>query len=206
MLLAVEGGFISSSASGYSKGLAFLLFGIGGERDERSMRVSPWSHHYQLVHKDIKPEPSLAPRKNGARTHRGCASFLCFRRPSTGIDGASPLKVEPVAQQDGPSVSPSGGNSGEVPNGIGGPQGVKVFLKSSLKKPLEDGDGGASKEEREVENESSVVGTAVKRKVQWTDGCGRELTEIREFEPSEAGESGDEGDDENGRSCSCIIQ
>ncbi|KAJ6803142.1 uncharacterized protein M6B38_109200 [Iris pallida] len=47
MLFAVEGGgFFSSSATGYSKGLALLL--LGQKPEERPTRVTPWNH-YRLV-------------------------------------------------------------------------------------------------------------------------------------------------------------
>ncbi|CAN6455883.1 unnamed protein product [Victoria cruziana] len=221
MLISVEGGFISSSASGCSKDLTFLLYGIGGIggsggrgrirvwRDDNPMRVFSWNQNYRLVsQEDIIAEYPLAPAEHRARTRRVCRPFFCFRGPPPpGLDGPpSPLKVEPVVpQEECLSTSPSGGIAEEA-DGVG-ELGVKAFQKSSLKKPLtgRDDDCGeaAAKEVEGESNQRSVLGTAAKRKVQWTDGCGRDLTEIREFEPSELNESGDEDD---GRGCSCVIQ
>ncbi|XP_031498180.1 uncharacterized protein LOC116262811 [Nymphaea colorata] len=222
MLISVEGGFISSSASGYSKGLALLLFWIGGGgrrrrrrrrrrgwTDDSPMRVLPWNRQYQLVsQEEITAEYPLAPAEHRAKTRRVCKPFLCFGRPPPpGLDGPpSPLKVEPVVhQQEYSSTSPSGVIAGTA-DGVD-ELGVKVFQKSSLKKPSaggSDGGGPAAKEVEGENDESSVLDTAAKRKVQWTDGWGRDLTEIREFEPSEMNESEDEDDD--GRGCSCVIQ
>lgn len=104
MLLAVEGGgFFSSSALGYSKGLALLL--LGQRADEKHMRVAPWNQ-YQLVDRETDGDLQLASGKN--RSSRGCASFVCFGRASAGHDGQSPLKVGPTQLQDilpnGPAI------------------------------------------------------------------------------------------------------
>ncbi|KAI9071212.1 hypothetical protein K1719_046829 [Acacia pycnantha] len=160
MLLAVEGGgFFSSSALGYSKGLTLLL--LGQRSEDKPMKVSPWNQ-YQLVDQESDPELQLASTKN--RISRGCASFVCFGRASAGLDTPSPLKVGPAQQHD---VSP----------------GSLVSDK----------------------DQSSHLDNIERRKVQWTDTCGNELTEIREFEPSEVDGSDDEFDNENDRACSCAI-
>ena len=45
-----------------------------------------------------------------------------------------------------------------------------------------------------------------RRKVQWTDTCGKELFEIREFEASDEGLSDDDTENEGFRKCECVIQ
>lgn len=202
MLLAVEGGgFFSSSASGYSKGLTLLISGRTHE-DHTPMRVSPWTQFHLLDQHDPDPDPDpdhlhLAPKK---KIRRGCASFFCFRRAA--IDGPSPPKVGPARHLNGPAAS--GGEGLCVVDDE--ESGLKLYLKSSLKKapdcPTAAGGGGDAQE---------VVGDeggedAARRKVRWTDACGRELVEIREFEVSEAGASDDELDDSGDRGCSCWIQ
>ncbi|CAI9266541.1 unnamed protein product [Lactuca saligna] len=106
MLLSVEGGgFFSSSALGYSKGLTLLL--LGKKTKETPMRVTPWNQ-YQLVDQesdsDLHQSDSglhhsdsglhLASNKN--RIIRGCASYLCFGRAAAGLDSPCPLKVGPT--------------------------------------------------------------------------------------------------------------
>ncbi|KAF2291096.1 hypothetical protein GH714_019994 [Hevea brasiliensis] len=184
MLLAVEGGgFFSSSASGYSKGLTLLL--LGQKHEDKPMRVSPWNQ-YQLVDNEPDPNLQLASLKN--RLSRGCASFVCFGRASTGLDSPSPLKVGPAQQQDvlpDPPVTDKGkDHTTEVQ---GDNYARRVALKSSLKKPsssipvpVED----SNQHNALGEKGSDVPGLTERRKVQWTDVCGSELVEIREFEPS----------------------
>ncbi|CAL9020415.1 unnamed protein product [Prunus brigantina] len=205
MLLAVEGGgFFSSSASGYSKGLALLL--LGQKNEDKPMRVSPWNQ-YQLVDQESDTDLQLASTKD--RLSRGCASFVCFGRASAGLDTPSPLKVGPAQQQDilpGSLVSDKGkdptADTDDDHNSI------KVVLKSSLKKPSKRTPVSVeSANEREALSEtcSDTPDNAERRKVQWTDTCGSELVEIREFEPSELDGSDDEFDNGNERSCSCVI-
>ncbi|XP_022750108.1 uncharacterized protein LOC111299276 isoform X2 [Durio zibethinus] len=184
MLLTVEGGgFFSSSASGYSKGLALLL--LGKKHEDKLMRVLPW-HHYQLV--DLEPDPDLQLASIKNRLSCGCASFVCFGRTSAGLDTPSPLKVGPFQQQDvlpGPLVSDKN-NDHATQLDDGNCNARKIALKSSLKKrsnstsvPLQDvNDLEASKEK-----DAGIPSYAERRKVQWTDACGIELVEIREFEP-----------------------
>ncbi|XVE55112.1 hypothetical protein DITRI_Ditri03aG0134700 [Diplodiscus trichospermus] len=206
MLLTVEGGgFFSSSASGYRKGLTLLL--LGQKHEDKPMRVSPWNH-YQLVDQESDPDLQLASIKN--RLSSGCTSFVCFGRTSAGLDTPSPLKVGPVQQQDvlpGPLVSDKN-NDHATQLDDGNSNERKVALKSSMKKqsnstpvPLEDfndceASGG---------KDGDIPSHAERRKVQWTDACGGELAEIREFEPSETGGSDDEFDNRSERSCSCTI-
>ncbi|OVA09180.1 hypothetical protein BVC80_27g13 [Macleaya cordata] len=182
MLLAVEGGgFFSSSATGYSKGLTLLL--LGRKNEEKPMRVSPWNQ-YQLVEQETDPDFQLASGKN--RASRGCAAFVCFGRASAGLEGPSPPKVGPVQQQDDlpePSSISEKTEDSIIDHGEDKNRG-KFYLKSSLKKPdcapvvCEDDDlrGTSGEKENDV---SDCIG---KRKVQWTDTCGKDLAEIREFE------------------------
>ncbi|CAM0876837.1 unnamed protein product [Alopecurus aequalis] len=61
--------------------------------------------------------------------------------------------------------------------------------KSNLKKPNCGADGDAC---------------APKGNVKWLDLLGKDLTEVKEFEPSESGDSMDDGADMSG--CVCVIQ
>ncbi|KAL9446402.1 hypothetical protein AB3S75_014125 [Citrus x aurantiifolia] len=212
MLLAVEGGgFFSSSASGYSKGLTLLFLGQKND-DDKPMRVSPWNQ-YQLVDQEPDPDPDLqlaSAAKN--RLSRGCASFVCFGRASAGPDSPSHLKVGPAQNQD---VSPASlgldkrlDRSIDVEDDDGNV--VKVSLKSSLKKPSNSDSAPVQnviEHEHDLLSEkgNDIAGHTERRKVQWTDICGSELAEIREFEPSEMGGSDDEFDNGIERSCSCTI-
>ncbi|KAM6542268.1 hypothetical protein CsatB_006715 [Cannabis sativa] len=206
MLLAVEGGgFFSSSASGYSKGLALLL--LGQKNKDKPMRVAPWNQ-YQLVDQESDPDLQLASTKN--RLARGCASFVCFRRTSAGLDTKSPLKVGPAQHQDvlpDSLASDSDKNKDHAADTVDSDDASKVYLKSSLKKSsnttsvsVETGNDSV----RLSEAGSDIPGTE-RRKVQWTDTCGSELAEIKEFEPSEVDLSDDEYDNGTERSCSCAI-
>ncbi|CAN6555551.1 unnamed protein product [Malus baccata var. baccata] len=205
MLFAVEGGgFFSSSAAGYSKGLTLLL--LGQKNEDKPMRVSPWNQ-YRLVDQESDTDLQLASTKN--RLSRGCASFVCFGRASAGLDTPSPLKVGPAQQQDilpGSLVSDKGKDhtAGADDEHIA----RKVVLKSSLKRPSKRTPVSVeSANEREALSEpgSDIPGHVERRKVQWTDVCGSELVEIREFEPSETDGSDDGFDDGNEKSCSCVV-
>ncbi|KHG07090.1 hypothetical protein F383_02674 [Gossypium arboreum] len=208
MLLTVEGGgFFSSSASGYSKGLALLL--LGQKHEDKSMRVSPWNH-YQLVDQEPDPDPDLQLASIKNRLSRGCASFVCFGRTSAGLDTPSPLKVGPVQQQDVLPGSFASDKSNDQATQLddGNSDARKVVFKSSLKKqpnttqvPLEDGND----REASGEKDGDIPSHTVRRKVQWTDAHGSELAEIREFEPSETGGSDDEFSNGSEKTCACTI-
>ncbi|KAJ4966893.1 hypothetical protein NE237_018742 [Protea cynaroides] len=207
MLLAVEGGgFFSSSASGYSKGLTLLL--LGRKNEDRPMRVSPWNQ-YQLLEQEIDPDFQLASGKN--RVSRGCAAFVCFGRASAGLEGPSPPKVGAVRQKDIVAVSPAVSDKyEECISHHGDDKSIrKVCLKSSLKKssnynpnPLASGEGDLH--EASSETVSEVPGSE-RRKVQWTDAYGKELVDIREFELSDLGSSDEELEREKKQSCACVI-
>ncbi|KAL6984270.1 hypothetical protein U1Q18_017647 [Sarracenia purpurea var. burkii] len=208
MLVAVEGGgFFSSSASGYSKGLILLL---GHKNKEKPMRVSPWNQ-YLLVDKESNPDLQLASRKNQLAC--GCSSFVCFGCTAPDLESPSPLKVGPTQQHDtlpGPE-SPDKGKGHICTSDLvvdDDSNKRKLGLKSSLKKPINTVPvAGGVVNEREVlhGNGSNTFGHIEKRKVQWTDTSGGELAEIREFELSDVDGSDDEFDDGNGKSCSCRI-
>lgn len=208
MLLAVEGGgFFSSSATGYSKGLALLF--LGQRNKERPMRVSPWSQ-YQLVEEGVDPNLQLASRKN--QVSCGCASLICFGRASAGKEGPCPPKVGPIHQPETLPDSSSASDSGKVCSiGDATDEGEKkTCLRSSLKKPstscsmLVGQADDAHDSLQEVP--TSVCAYSERMRVQWTDACGLELAEIREFEPSDAGSSDDEFGLGGDRSCECVIQ
>lgn len=184
MLFAVEGGgFFSASASGYSKGLSLLL--LGQRNEDKPMRVAPWNQ-YQLVDQESDPELQLASTKN--RLSRGCASFVCFGRTSAGPDTPSPLKVGPAQQHDvSPGLPVSNDEKDPSANVDDNNDGRKVTLKSSIKRPQIN-----KSVPDEATNEQDASGghrvcfpgdQAERRRVQWTDACGSELVEIREFEP-----------------------
>ncbi|KAE8685678.1 hypothetical protein F3Y22_tig00111095pilonHSYRG00607 [Hibiscus syriacus] len=184
MLLTVEGGgFFSSSASGYSKGLALLL--LGQKHEDKSMRVSPWNH-YQLVDREPDPDLQLASIKN--RLPRGCTSFVCFRCTSAGLETPSPLKVGPVLQQDALPDSCVADKVNDHANELddGNINVRKVVLKSSLKKQLSSAQvslEGVNDREALGEKDGDNPSHTELRKVHWTDAYGSELAEIREFEP-----------------------
>nr|CAB3477482.1 unnamed protein product [Digitaria exilis] len=80
MLLAVEGGgFFSSSASGYSHGLALLL--LGRKAEEKPVKVLPWNH-YRLVDREAEQVYHLASGKD--QVPGKCAPFVCFGCPVNG--------------------------------------------------------------------------------------------------------------------------
>ncbi|KAK7315297.1 hypothetical protein VNO77_33837 [Canavalia gladiata] len=230
MLLAIEGGgFFSSSALGYSKGLNFLL--LGWRSDDKPIRVLPWNQ-YRLVDQESYPKLQLASKKN--RHPSRCASFLCFGRASANLDPPSHPKVGPAKHHDvssGQLVS----NRGKYPSTNVNDDGKReLALKSSLKKQensepaiVEDateceasGGKGSDATECKASGEKGRDATECeasggkgsdapchteRRKVQWTDACGRELVQIREFEPSEDDESSDEFDVGNDKTRSCAI-
>ncbi|KAK9748730.1 hypothetical protein RND81_02G076300 [Saponaria officinalis] len=199
-----EGGFFSSSASGYSKGISLLI--LGQKSDEKHVRVTPWNR-YQLVDQKTDCHPQLASGKH--RLSSGCASFVCFGRASAGFDGHSPLKVGPTEPQDilpsDPAIERDKELSTIVDNDVGA---THTDLKSSMKKSsqtIQQNIINNGELEPLTEASSITEGLKEKRKVQWTDACGKELTEIREFEMSERGESDDEFGNGNGKTCACSI-
>ena len=182
MLLAAEGGgFFSSSASGYSKGLTLLL--LGRTSDEEHMRIAPWNK-YQLVDQETDSDLQLASGEN--RPSRGCASFVCFGRASAGVDGQLPLKVGPTQPQDILLDDPENEGDEELCTAVHHDNNSgSISLKSSLKKPSRNSSQIVEKnnEEEPLTGEGKDLPELTKRrKVQWTDAHGKELAEIREFE------------------------
>ncbi|URD76557.1 hypothetical protein MUK42_10056 [Musa troglodytarum] len=177
MLFAVEGGgFFSSSASGYSNGLALLL--LGQRNEDKPIKISSWNH-YRLVEQEVEASSQLA--SNNDHASCGCASFSCFGCSSARLD-------EPYSRK---------WDEG------------KTCLKSNMKKPskgysmvCEADDARELLEEADNKMSCCTVG----RKVQWTDKCGKELAEIREFEASDDGLSDDDFEGESFRRCECVIQ
>ncbi|KAL8059383.1 hypothetical protein ABFX02_03G083700 [Erythranthe guttata] len=176
MLLAVEGGgFFSSSASGYSKGLTLLL--LGHKNEEKPMRVAPWSQ-YHLVDQETDPNLQLASKKNGA-----CASFVCFGRSNTGLESPSPLKVGPTENQEVSQADVVFDEIKDITHSVATMDDDDddcdrtVFsLKSSLKKSVD------SAPIADCGKDEVVTSQMERRKVQWTDTSGGQLFEIREFE------------------------
>ncbi|XP_038700857.1 uncharacterized protein LOC119997745 [Tripterygium wilfordii] len=128
-----------------------------------------------------------------------CPSFICFCKPSPHLYTAGPLKLEnsphaPVAvdtcnhhecgDTDGETIAASKDFT-DVDGKQRQEQQVENFAKSSLKK--------TSPDSKEVQ----------KKRVQWPDLLGKELVEIREFEPSETEDTDNEY--ENTRGCVCVI-
>ncbi|KAK9740810.1 hypothetical protein RND81_03G061900 [Saponaria officinalis] len=204
MLFAVEGGgFFTSSASGYRNGLTLLI--LGQTSDEKRMRVAPWNH-YQLVERETGSDLQLASCKN--RLSSGCATFVCFSRTSAELNGQSPLKPQGIL----PTV-PEIERDKELKTVVDDDDSARnISLKSSLKKSTQnirkiiyDGDEQEPLFKEDNDNDNDPEAVNERRKVQWTDACGKELTEIREFELSEHGESDDEFFNRNAKSCSCRI-
>ncbi|XP_019058534.1 PREDICTED: uncharacterized protein LOC104825113 isoform X2 [Tarenaya hassleriana] len=199
MLFAADGGgFFSSSASGYSKGLALLL--LGHKNEGKPVRVTLWNR-YHLV--DQEPYTSLHLASFRNRLSRACTSFICFGRTSAGPESPSPLKVGPPQPQAVPSGSPihHQGRRDHAPCIDGKIEETKrIALKSSLKKRSFSGAVPA-----DGANRQDPLGHIERRKVQWPDTCGIDLAEVREFEPSEMGGSEDGFQHGTEKSCTCTI-
>ncbi|KAL9234151.1 hypothetical protein vseg_009052 [Gypsophila vaccaria] len=208
MLFAAEGGgFFSSSALGYSKGLTVLI--LGQKSDEKHMRVAPWNH-YQLVDREIDSDLQLASCKN--RLSGGCASFVCFSRTSAELNGQSPIKVgrlDPTQALDIlPSVTEIERDKDLKIIADHDNSAKNISLRSSMKKSTQNIRQiifNDDEQEPLFKEGGDVEVLKERRKVQWTDACGKELTEIREFEVSEHGDSDDEFFSGNAKSCSCSI-
>ncbi|XP_047044902.1 uncharacterized protein LOC124649297 [Lolium rigidum] len=202
MLLAVEGGgFFSSSASGYSHGLALLL--LGRKSEEQPVKASPWNH-YRLVDRDAGHGGQLASAKDDAPGK--CASFTCFGCTPARLEGASPPKL---SSSNTPQKLSSSTNGNRIANGSINGIGKKGCLKSNSKRDSSDRSSIVSdgEEPRESLEEVQTLRTGMeRRKVHWTDTCGKELFEIREFETSDEGLSDDEGENDGFRKCECVIQ
>lgn len=129
-----------------------------------------------------------------------CPSFICFCKPSSHLLTPCPLKLE---------------NGSNVPTTVCSvPDSVGEICSEKVDDQEEVEDKG-SLDERQIEIEilpksslkkpnSEPRIQVEKARVQWMDLLGKDLVEIKEFEPSESGESDD--DDESTRGCVCVIQ
>ncbi|XP_022682024.1 uncharacterized protein LOC101785667 isoform X1 [Setaria italica] len=213
MLLAVEGGgFFSSSASGYSHGLALLL--LGRKAEEKPVKVSPWNQ-YRLVDREAEQVCHLASGKDEAPGK--CAPFVCFGCTANGLEVASPAKAGSSnalgsTQEDEAScpankkLTTSGSITGNERRGC-----LKSNSKrDSLEHCIVVSEGEEPRES--LEEVQTLRASMERRKVQWTDTCGKDLFEIREFETrdlqfgSDEGLSDDDAENEGFRKCECVIQ
>ncbi|KAK4751942.1 hypothetical protein SAY87_020740 [Trapa incisa] len=198
MLLAVEGGgFFSSSASGYRKGLTLLLLGQKDKHD-KDVRDSRWNQ-YHLVNQE--PEIHFQPHLK-----RKWFSQMLFRCPSGGADASSSPEVGGAYQQE---IWPGSLVPDEckdiradlidaTDHKMCAPRSTLKRRSNSASVPVLD----AHEHESLIESVNHIPGG---RRVQWTDAVGTELVEIREFEPSEIGESDNESDSKSKRGCTCTI-
>uniref|UniRef100_A0A0A9B4R4 Uncharacterized protein n=1 Tax=Arundo donax TaxID=35708 RepID=A0A0A9B4R4_ARUDO len=206
MLLAVEGGgFFSSSASGYSHGLALLLLGRKGE--EKPVKGSPWNQ-YRLVDREAEQVYHLASGKDQAPGK--CVPFVCFGCTADGLEGASPPKsgssnalgrsLEEASSTANKKLTTDGSITGNERRGC-----LKSNSKrDSLEHCIVVSEGEEPRES--LEEVQTLKAGMERRKVQWTDTCGKDLFEIREFETSDEGLSDDEGESHGFRKCECVIQ
>ncbi|OEL24008.1 hypothetical protein BAE44_0014970 [Dichanthelium oligosanthes] len=227
MLLAVEGGgFFSSSASGYSHGLALML--LGRKEEEKPVKVSPWNQ-YRLVDREAEQVYHLAPGKD--QTPGKCAPFVCFGCTANGLEVASPPKVglsnalgstqEEASCSADMKLTTSGSINGNERRGC-----LKSNSKrDSLEHCIVVSEGEEPRES--LEEVQTLRASMERRKVQWTDTCGKDLFEIREFETrsqnwlvlsfclylsiglqfgSDEGLSDDDAENEGFRKCECVIQ
>lgn len=206
MLLAVEGGgFFSSSASGYSHGLALLL--LGRKAEEKPVKVSPWNQ-YRLVDREAEQLQPLPASKDQAPGK--CAPFVCFGCTANGLEVASPPKagqsnaVGNSHEESSCSASKKLTTSGSISGSE-----IRGCLKSNSKRDsLEHcivvSEGEEPRES--LEEVQTLRASMERRKVQWTDACGKDLFEIREFETSDEGLSDDDAENDGFRKCECVIQ
>lgn len=197
------------------------------------MRVVPLNHYPQLLLVDPDSLLQLDFIKN--RVSRGCASFSCFScgGASAGLDTTTtttpcPLKVEPVKHPVVSSPPPPPPESvalavaekskdhdaSKAADDNSSKEAFKLSLRSSLKRPpsvVEPRSLEGIKEDETLsvhDDASDLTGGGDdmgRRKVQWPDACGSELTQVREFEPSEMGLSDEEWETGQQRTCSCVI-
>lgn len=181
MLLAVEGGgFFSSSASGYSSSLTLLL--LGQKSEDKPMRVLPL-----LLDREPDLNIQLASTKTWISWRCASSSFRCFRQNPTGPNPSTLKKAAPTQRQDSVRTSPLSDNGkNHVPSSNDDNLASKMVLKSSLKKAsdttivsVRNADGNEALGGKGNCDSSHVE----RRKVQWTDTCGSELAEVKEFEP-----------------------
>jgi len=153
------------------------------------------------------------------KSPKGCAPHICYCyccRPTGSEVSSSSFSATNKVE----AVHPSNwqGCDGHVPSVGGDNTLVKeeggVPLKSNLKKPSPGSIKETTADKHTSPNRSPVTencehgetNTNSKRKVQWTDAHGQELTQVKEFERSDSGWSDDEYIRESNESCQCVIQ
>ncbi|KAI3981555.1 hypothetical protein MKX01_007475 [Papaver californicum] len=199
MLLTVEGGgFFSSSASGYRNALALIFLGQQQNQGEIPLKLSTsWTSRYKLIQQEEAAylELQLASKKNRVSSRR-CTSFVCFRPSSTGLEHPSP----PLQYKYG--CSETCPVSYQNRNYITDQENKVFYLKSSLRKPS-DHCAPTACEDYLGQKGNGLLGSSERKKVHWTDACGKELAEIREFEVGD--ESASDSEEESRRGCTCAI-
>ncbi|KAL6609477.1 hypothetical protein ACP70R_039446 [Stipagrostis hirtigluma subsp. patula] len=199
MLLAVEGGgFFSSSASGYSHGLALLLLRRKGE--EKRENASACSH-YGLVGQEAEHDCQVSSGKKDVPGK--WASFICCGCTPVRLVCASPLKLCSNTTPEQSSISTKSAATGSTNGSV-----RKGCLKNNLKTDSsENSTLSYGEEPRESLEEVRTLKSGMeRRKVRWTDTCGKDLFEIREFEISDDGLTEDKLENKGFRKCECVIQ
>ncbi|KAG9452017.1 hypothetical protein H6P81_004921 [Aristolochia fimbriata] len=133
-----------------------------------------------------------------------CPSFVCFCKSPVPIFSPCPLKLEDT-QNVSSSLSPIPDSGNQLAD-------EKVELEKEKDKDKEKEKDVLCREAgvlpksslRKPSGSDSSDSEVVKGRVQWMDFLGKELVEIKEFEPSESGDSDE--DAEGHRGCVCVIQ
>ncbi|KAM0943558.1 hypothetical protein DsansV1_C13g0123451 [Dioscorea sansibarensis] len=119
-----------------------------------------------------------------------CSSKSSFKHCSSqpvGLEAAQ-VAVDVVEKLQDADAAADDDDDDDDNERVGGEKSVGFVLRSSLKKPSFDLDSkGPGKDG-----------------VKWMDFMGKELVEVREFEPNESSDSDDE--DDNNPACMCMIQ
>ncbi|XP_010542468.1 PREDICTED: uncharacterized protein LOC104815671 [Tarenaya hassleriana] len=137
-----------------------------------------------------------------------CPSFICFCKPSPHIYTAGPLKLENTPHVSSVTVVSANDDDDlddaheDVDCADG--HGNEIREESRVDGKEEEGQGAESvlkSSLRKADSGSTLAEKRGKKKVQWVDLMGKDLAEIREFEPSEEEDVGYHG----GKSCVCVI-
>ncbi|KAF5176780.1 hypothetical protein FRX31_033634 [Thalictrum thalictroides] len=150
------------------------------------MRVFPWSQ-YQVV---AKHSDSAVVR---LASHKGVPckfiSFVCFRHASTALHKSiSHPKVGSIQQRDIVSDEFVSHRSGDTITDDSDDHESAIHIKSNLKNTYSCSGAVLSND-----NIDGALGDGIQeqffscsegKRVQWTDASGKELVQIREFEPS----------------------
>ncbi|XP_074585488.1 uncharacterized protein LOC141841241 isoform X1 [Curcuma longa] len=169
------------------------------------MRVSP-SNQYQLVKHETSSQIQLASPKE--QVSCGCTSFTYFNCASTVENATSPPDAALLDDSETSSeTSTTDSGKESVADDVVHEAEQEICIESSMKKPLADCFIPAVKDNTvnlSIESPSSTAGFAKARRVQWTDACGKELFEIKEFQLSE-GDLSDDDFGHGGDKCNCVI-